>query len=237
MLRKLVFCDDEPAVHRQLMGYLQQLQRECGDEFDTVHFSSGEELLAHLPSDAQLLLLDIQMGGMTGLDAARKLREKNKDLIIILVTNLVDRALEGYEIHAFSFLCKPVMYGDFRRCLLDAFALYDRSRPQTLLLNTDSGARVLELNELIYVEVFHHTTCFVTRDGRLELRTPLSEAEQKTEGKGFFRCHKSYLVNLRHVRKIDAASLTMSNGDLVPLSKHRRREFLSAYSFFAGEQL
>lgn len=237
MLRKLVLCDDEPGIHRQLMGYLEQLASESGDEFETVHFSSGEDLTAHFPANAQLLLLDIQMGGMSGIDAARKLRETHKDLMIILVTNLIDRAIQGYEIHAFSFLCKPVMYGDFRRSLMDAFALYDKARPFKLVLNTDGGTELVPMDELLYVEVFHHMTSFVFCGRRQDVRIPLSEIERKTEGRGFFRCHKSYLVNFRHIRTINANSVTMINGDEIPLSKHRRREFLTEYSFFAGERL
>lgn len=237
MLRKIVLCDDESTVHRQLIGYLRQLESECGDEFETVHFSSGEELLAHLPNDTQLLLLDIQMGGMDGIEAARKIRERRRDLIIILVTNLIDHALQGYEIHAFSFLCKPVMYGDFCRSVLDALSLFDKNRPATILLPTDTGAEIITADDILYVEVFHHTTSFTLRGGRQEFRVSLSDVEQKLSDRDFFRCHKSYLVNFRHIRKINAASLTMSNGDTVPLSKYRRKEFMSAYSFFAGERL
>lgn len=237
MLRKIVLCDDEPSVHRQLIGYLEQLASECGDEFETVHFSSGEDLTTHFPANAQLLLLDIQMDGISGIEAARKLREAHKDLIIILVTNLIDHAIRGYEIHAYSFLCKPVMYGDFRRSMVDAFSLYDKARPVKLILNTDSGTELIPLDELLYVEVFHHMASFVFCDCRQDVRTSLSDIEQKTEGRGFFRCHKSYLINFRHVQKINTGSVTMINGDEVPLSRHRRREFLSEYSLFVGERL
>ena len=237
MLRKIVVCDDESAVHRQLMGYIRQLETETGDEYETVHFSSGEELLEHIPSDAQLLLLDIQMDGLSGIDAARKLRERNRDLLIILVTNLIDHALQGYEIHAFSFICKPVMYGDFRRSLLDAFYIFDKSRPASLAVPDVNSTELIALNELIYAEVYHHETSIVTVSGRREYRIQLGEIEQKTSGRGFFRCHKSYLVNLAHIKRIDRNSLTMSNGDEVPLSKYRRAEFLEAYSFYAGERL
>ena len=237
MLRKLVFCDDEPSVHCQLMGYLEQLAQECGDEFETVHFSSGEDMVAHFPSNAQLLLLDIQMAGISGIEAAHKLRETHRDLIIILVTNLIDRAIQGYEVHAFSFLCKPVMYGDFRRNLLDAFALYDKARPVKLALNTDGGTELIPLDKLLYVEVFHHTTSLVFFDRRQDVRVPLFDLEGKTRGRGFFRCHKSYLVNFLHIQRIDPGSIIMANGDEILLSKHRRKEFLSEYSFFAGERL
>ena len=237
MFQKIVLCDDEQTVHCRLADYLRQMQEETGKTFELTHLFSGEELLTSMPPDADILLLDIQMGSISGIDAARKIREKRPELIIILITNLVDYALEGYEIHAFSFLCKPVSYANFRRCLLEAFKMQGMKQPSSIVISSAGRSTKINLDEILYVEVYHHATTFVSANGKAEFTVPLSEIETMTADKGFFRCHMSYLVNMKHVKKILPSSLIMENSDEVPLSKHRRKDFLSAYSVYAGARL
>lgn len=237
MDRRIVICDDDQQIHSQITEYLRKMESESGEQFCLTHCFSGEELLSEGLRDVDILLLDIQMGELSGLDAARKLRRESRDTIIILITNLIDCALEGYEIHAFSFLCKPVSYNAFLRCMTDAFQRIDASKPASIALNIGGTLTVVSLGELIYVEVYHHSTTFVFHSDRKTWNIPLSQIEKMTVGKGFFRCHMSYLVNLRFIREIRAASLTMANGCEVPMSKYRRRELISAYSRYVGGSL
>lgn len=237
MARRIVICDDDQQIHSQITEYLRRMESESGEKYCLTHCFSGEELLSKGLRDADILLLDIQMGELSGLNAARKLRQESRDTIIILITNLIDCALEGYEIHAFSFLCKPVSYNAFLRCMTDAFQRIDASRPASIALNTGGSLTVVNLGELIYVEVYHHSTTFVFQNDSNTWNIPLSQVEKMTADRGFFRCHMSYLVNLRFIREIRAASLTMANGCEVPMSKYRRKEFISAYSRYVGESL
>lgn len=237
MIRNIVICDDDQLIHSQISEYLKRIESESEEEFCVTHCFSGEELLTKDLKHADILLLDIQMGEISGMDAARRLRQKNRDTIIILITNLIDSALEGYEIHAFSFLCKPVSYPSFLRCMTDAFQRLDASKPASIVMNFGGLRTVISLDELIYVEVYHHAATFVFCDHKKTWNIPLSQIEKKTIDGGFFRCHMSYLVNLGFVREIRNASLIMSNGDEIPVSKYRKKELISAYSRYIGESL
>lgn len=236
MARKIVVCDDEQGMTRQISAYLDQIARETGDEFQVFYFSSGEELVQYLPEDTQVLLLDIQMGEMSGMNAARLLREKGLEkLDILFITSRMDFALEGYEVHAFAFLEKPLQYAALRRNLVELFARRDREKAAPVLtVAVGTALRTLPLSELLYAEVLLHDTSFVTASETIVSKIPLSEVEKKTAGQSFFRCHKSYLINLRHIRRIDYAAVTMDNGDVVPLSKYKRKELLETYAKFLG---
>ena len=230
----ITICDDEKATRDQLQGYLNQFAELTGEEFQTTCLSSGEELLTWLPADTDILLLDIQMGPISGIEAARDLRKRFHDLCVIFVTSQVQYALDGYKVHAFGFLQKPIQFGQFRLQLTDALALLSARQGMTVTLKTGGETHRFNCNEIYYMEARRHTVTVALRSGKQEYSASLSALEEALRGHGFFRCHKSILVNLRCVQKVSQTELTMYNGDIVPLSRHRRQEFLVALSQYAG---
>lgn len=234
---KIAVCDDSPILLRQLAQYFEQLQCEISEPISPCYYASAEELLSHLAPDTDLFLLDIQMSGMNGIDCARLLRQGGMESPIIFITNRLDLALEGYSVHAFAFLPKPVTYEVFSHTLQETFLKLAKDRPKNILLNTGDGILALELSKLIYVEVYQHRCSFVMTDGRADASIQLSAAEPLLLPHGFFRCHRSYLVRYEQVERIGADTLTMKNGDSIPLSKHRRKEFLDCYSHYMGGQV
>ena len=241
MKRRIAVCDDEALSLKQISDCLELMEQESQEELQVFYFSSGEDLLDHLPPDLDVLLLDIGMDGTNGMDVARHLRRCGVDCIIIFITSMTEYALEGYEVHAFSFLAKPVQYVALRRQLNEAFAQLDKNLDQnkgaSMVVNDGTSTEVLQLDDIIYAEVIQHKTKMVMKQGVRTYKIPLSVVEEKTKNAPFFRCHKSYLINLKRIVRIDFSTVTMENVDLVPVSKYRRQEFLLAYSRFVGEVL
>jgi DNA-binding LytR/AlgR family response regulator len=238
MNRRIAVCDDEKNMLRQISSYLDQMQAETGDRFEVFYYTSAEDILSHMDRRADYVLLDISMGGMTGMDCAKALREEGFEGELIFITSMENYALEGYGVHAFAFLTKPLVYTELKKQLTECFAKKDKSRLPVLAVDTQAGTQILKINEILYAEVYQHSTCFALTKGRkAEAAVQLSWAEERLLPYGFFRCHRSYLVNMKHIAKIDAAELTLSDGSTVPLSKHRNKEFLSAYTRFMGVEL
>ncbi|MCD8018951.1 MAG: LytTR family DNA-binding domain-containing protein [Clostridiales bacterium] len=231
MIYRIAVCDNDTAILQQIAAYLEQIQKETGHRLEVFYFSSGEDLLAHMPEDTHILLLDIGMGSVSGMDAARKLRERGWNFYLAFITSMPEFALAGYEVHAFGFICKPIQYAPLLRLMRDIFSLLDK-KPAALVLDVGKGKKVFQPEHLLYAEVFQHETRFVTDQEVFLSRIPLADIEEKLQQYGFFRCHKSYLVNLGRITHIATAEITVDNGDCLPLSKHRRKEFLDTWSTY-----
>lgn len=178
-----------------------------------------------------LVLLDISMGGMTGMDCAKQLRDEGFSGEFIFITSMENYALEGYKVHAFSFLTKPLVYEELSTALTDLSAKLSASAPAVLPVETSSGTKILKINDILYAEVFRRETSFALKNGnKVVSLIQLAAVEEQLSGKGFFRCHRSYLINMKHVENIAPPDITLTGGSVVPISKHRVKEFLSAYA-------
>jgi len=143
--------------------------------------------------------------------------------------------LEGYDVHAFGFLPKPVIFSDLKRLLTEIYEKSLKAKDYVLSLSSEKGTVQLRIQNILYVEVFQHQTSFILDDGVQKFSgISITEAEQQLSSYGFFRCHRSYLINLHHIQKINYSSIIMDNNTEIPLSKHRRTEFLAAYADFCG---
>jgi two-component system response regulator LytT len=236
-MRHIVICDDEEVIRSQLRSYLDRLSELTGEHFRVTCLSSGEELLSKLPPDTDILLLDIQMGPISGMDAARDLYRRCRRLCVIFITSQTQYAVEGYGVHAFGFLCKPVQFALFRRQITDALAALSAQEGTPVVLRSRGELYRLSSSEIYYIEARGHAVILASQSGKQEYAVDLIALERQLEGHGFFLCHRGILVNLRQIRKIAQTELVMNNGDVLPLSRQRRKEFLTAFSQQAGGNL
>lgn len=237
MNRRIVICDDESTEQNQVCTYLRELQAETGDSFETFFFSSGEEFLENIPANLSVVLLDIQMKGISGLEVARTLRKDHPELHIIFITSNVQYALQGYDVHAFAFLRKPLQYASLKRHLKEAFAQLDAKRGAVLTFPTGNGSTAINMNELVYVEVLRHLSTLVCVNRSVALMMPLQEIENRIIRYGFFRCHKSFLINMKYIAQIRTDEIETTTGKKIPLSKYRHHDMLEAYALYMGEKI
>lgn len=144
-------CDDEAGSRALLAGYARTLIQHQGLNFRLQEYASAEALLS-AQDKPEILLLDVQMGGMDGVMAAKTLREQGCGSIIILVTNYIQYAIDGYEFNAFHFLKKPVEYERFCRVVGQAMRLVYRNAHATLAVKCEEGLRQLTVRTISYCE-------------------------------------------------------------------------------------
>lgn len=235
----VVICDDERETVDALHGYVDRFAAEQGEPVTVTEFSTGEELLTRYPRGTDVVLLDIDLGTENGLDAAEKLRRFAPDVCLIFITSLAQFAIRGYGVRAFGFLAKPVSYDVFSRELRAALKYLQRQNKHFLTLRDRESGLQRQINaiDVLYLEVTGHELSVVLPEETVTLRGSLNPLIPELAPLGFLRCHAAFLVNYRAIESIDAAELTVSNGDRVPVSKAKRRAFLAELAECVGETI
>lgn len=212
-------CDDEPCQIEYLQQIVAGWARDSGQDARVRIFPGAEAFLFVFDADKSfdILLLDIQMKGMDGVTLAHRLREADRRIQLVFITGYPDYIAEGYEVSALHYLLKPVSEQKLRAVLERACERLAESA-RTVLLPLHEGFVRLSVDELLYAEVFSHDLRLTTLSQTIQPRISLNELEALL-GEGFFRCHRSFIVNLRHVRKVTRTSVVLDSGAELPLSR------------------
>lgn len=231
---RLAICDDLPEEREALLALLEQapIATVCAQ------FASSEELLeAFRPGGFDLLLMDIYMDGMTGVEAVRKIREMDETIPIAFTTTSTEHTLESYRLSVLKYLEKPVRQKEIND-LLHLVKLQRDSVPR-LTIRQGGETQKIPLSELFYLEQKGHHVMISRKDGSIvQLYGKLSDLLPQLEGQPFFCPHKSYCVNLAFVRGINEEyqCYEMADGKKVPISRTNRAKAKRAWEDFLFAQ-
>ena len=232
---KICVLEDESLPLERMKAYLHQFQIEHSDfEYMLETYSSAFDLLEHYSRDVDLLFLDIRVPDMSGMEAAKRIREIDQNVMILFVTNLTQYAIEGYSVNAFDYILKPLAYNSFSSKLERALRMLSyRSSDITLDLRTRDGGRRVFADSITYIEISNHD--IIVHVGAEQIRQwgTLSKFEAQLREAHFVRCNSSYLVNLKYVQKVRGDQLLVG-GDTLSISRPRRKEFLNALAQYKG---
>ena len=200
MLR-IGILEDEKARSDELMGFLERYKNEHGSfSYSVKVYETGGKLLFDYKQDYDLLFLDIRLPDMLGIDAAREIRKIDPNVMIVFVTSLTQYAIDGYEVNAFDYILKPLMYQPFALKLTRILNILNRASAKKMLtLKTKQLTFRLDTDVILYVEVSGHNLIFHTLEREYRIWGTLSKIEQELEGGSFSRCNACYLVNLKYV--------------------------------------
>ena len=181
-------------------------------------FPSAEAFLFQYAEekDFDILLLDIEMGGMDGLTMARAVRRENEDAQIVFITGYSDYIADGYDVAALHYLIKPVGQEKLFQ-VLDRAAERLKKNEKRLLLETGGETVLVPLGEIRYLEVVRN---YVTVHGRKDVtvKKPLSEFEPELDER-FFRAGRSLILNLTCIRRVGKTEVFLSDGTALPLPR------------------
>lgn len=215
---KVGICDDNRADASYVAGLVREWKDRVDVTAELLTFPSAEALLFAWEEnrDMDILLLDIEMGGMSGLELARRLRLLGAGTQIIFITGYMDYIAEGYDVEALHYLLKPVTAERLEQ-VLDRAVERIRTRERMLVLSLADGVVSLPLYEIRYLEVMrNYTTVHAKED--YTVKKSLNELAGELD-KGFYRIHRSYIVNLRSIRRITREQVTLKDGTALPLSR------------------
>ena len=233
----IIACEDIPTEAAHLKEILEAVARERGLEISVRFYTRGEQLLLDFSrGEADLAFIDVVMGdGMSGVDTARVLRERDDAIPIVFVTSSAEYALDGYSVQATHYLLKPATFADVANVFDRCGRQFAQTHRTLELVSRRSTERVLA-KDVIYAEVLGNRTTVKLREEDLTAYQPLSKIVE-LGGDSFLRCHRSFLVNMDHVAKVKGHEFVMDNGDLVPIRTNGSREVIDRYQDYLAEGL
>ena len=233
----IVLCEDD-ILHRELLArYLEQIFKDLGLEYKLTEFSSGEDLLSNYPDKLDILFLDIQMDKLTGMDTARKIREFDNSIEIVFTTAILDYIHEGYEVRAYRYLLKPLEYEcilkNTKACIND---LIDKK--STIAIKDRLQTAIIHISDILYIEVLRKEITIYTKEDKYLFKTSMKSIEDTLVKKNFFRCHKSYLINLKKVNLLrEKENLVIIDCFEIPVSRYKLKALKIKLAHILGDLL
>lgn len=225
---KFAICDDEPLMAGEVSGYLSRYMEEKSiASYSVSTFSDGRSLLEG-SCDFDLIFLDIRMEPPDGMEIARTLRRQGNRSLLVFITVLKECVFDAFEVEAYDYLVKPLDDVHFRRTMDRAVRLLSQRTAKSIVIQRGSSCEVVLLSDIVYCEVQGRKIYLHQKDGRtIDYYHKLNDFEQHVDGR-FFKCHRSYLVNLDYVRGCSGGQVLLPQGDAIPVSRLRERDLAQA---------
>lgn len=211
-------CDDELTQQSNLKQLVQRWATANKYTVNIQCFPSAESFLFQYSEDKSydILLLDIEMGAMNGIELAKTIRQSNKQIQIVFVTGYMEYISDGYDVEALHYLLKPVTESKFFD-VLNRAAIRLKRNEQVLLLDLSNEHIRIPLYEIRYLEAQrNYATIYADKD--YTIKTTLSELEKKLDN-NFFRTGRSYIINLNYIRRILKTEIHLSDDTILPLPR------------------
>lgn len=228
---RIAICDDDWHMQQTLRLFIDETYQDLDMLVDG--FGSGEALLAAIQKQShayELIFLDIEMHGLDGLETARRVRALRPDCYIVFITSHDEFALNGYEVAAFRYLLKPIQ----PEKLTETISAVRAELADQCMLHVEDGTveAMVRAKEVYYIEAQDKRVRVVLRETVLSDRHGIDEMATRLKDEDFYRIHRSYLINMRYVARMDGASVQFVNGDTVPISRLRKKAFKNAFQAY-----
>lgn len=223
---EIAICDDETIIQEQIKAWIMQEQQGSSPKL----YGSGDSLLA-ARTQFDIIFLDIQMDGTNGIETAKILRERNEEAILIFITGIREYVFEAFDVAAFHYLLKPIeeqkFQQVFRRATEELEKRGNRQR-DLLIIHTKRRKFTIGKDSIYYIESRGKKVAIHTKGEPIEAYASMQGLAGQL-GAGFYRCHRSYLVNMAHVAEYSHESIVLDNGAYVYLAKEKYGEFVKTY--------
>lgn len=229
---KIAICDDD----QKMLDHLRDLLIQEPYELKVDEFLSGSELEAKA-NMYDLIFLDIDMPGKNGIAVGQQIRSLNKQCSIVYVTNFGDYRSLAFGVHAFDYVEKPIDKQRLHR-LMDEFISYQKTQAEVVpyVFETRQGILRIQETDILYFEFLDRNVIMHTKHQTVSINGSLHALGERLS-KLFVMPHKSFYVNLAHVRLIKGYSIFLTNGEELPLSQKKSREFRISLNDFLNSCL
>lgn len=230
---RIAVCEDEQILLEQLACDIKDILDKHSILYSLETYTNGNALLARGAFD--ILFLDIAMKPLNGLELAEKLRARGDESRLVFITAYQQYAIDAYDVQAYHYLLKPVDISKLEAVLMRLCSLLKGEYEHAVTIRQGTAVRRVPYEQILYLEVMNRKI-YLHKDGEsLPFYGKLNEIEP-TLPDAFFRCHRSYIVNLDHVRHYKKDEIWLDNEEVVPLSRRRYQAFGLAFMYYLKER-
>ena len=228
---KIAVCDDEKQFIEEVCPLLETRAKQHDIQLSLFCFTNGDDLIdAHKSKCMDLIFLDIIMPLLNGIETAKELRRIDTSVPIIFLTSAKEFAVDSYDVKAFWYLLKPLDNKKLQNVLEDFIKAFPLTE-QFITVQTSDGFCKIFITNVCYLEAQNKHVLVYLTDGRaIQIKERFLKCHEIfSADKGFFLCHRSYIVNLNYVEQFSKTSLITSGHVTIPISRNRYTAFKEAY--------
>lgn len=229
----IAIVEDEAEFSNQLQEYIKQYQKENDVPIKVSVFSDGAEILENYEPLYDIILLDIEMPKVNGMDAAAQIRQMDAGVVLMFITNMAAYAIHGYEVGALDFVMKPINYYTFSMKFTRAIKRVRQKEERQILLSLPDGVKKIGIQQIHYVEVQNRMLHYYTTEGEFVMRGTMASVEEMLTPYPFVKCNHWYMVNLMHVTEVRKNTAVVAGHEL-EISRRNRTAFLKALTDYVG---
>ena len=238
-LIKIAICDDEPLVTKDLSNLIINYASEHNLQIEFHTYSNGEQFLADIKKqDKQfdIVFLDIKMKKIDGIETAKIIRKTNEIMIIIFVSSLEEYVFDAFDVEAKGFIVKPIEKLKIYEILNKSLLKLEQNNKYSLALYFNGELQKIPFHQIYYCEVANPSV-FVYERAKINRYQGKIDDLEKELNKDFFRCHRSYIVNLNFVDGYKDNMIYMPSGEKIPVSSRRQKEFIKTLLYFQRKEV
>jgi DNA-binding LytR/AlgR family response regulator len=240
-LYRVAICDDEEKQRELFKSILITMSIKTNIDFEIELFGSGEQLVSDYErheTPFHILILDIEMGGMNGIQTARKIRGLNNlDEQIIFLTSYPEYMVESFDVMTFQYLIKPIAPSILEEKMIKICQYFQALDKKFMVIKSTYEEIVLKYDDLISIEAAKSLTIksklhFTTTNQTYESKGIISDYALALKDCNFLQIHRSIIINLLHVKKFASGVVLMSNGMELPIGRSKIKEVKDVYTKF-----
>lgn len=220
----IAVCDDEAMECCNIAGKIKKLLNEMKTPCMIRQFYSGRDLI-QASDKFDIIFLDIIMRDLDGMKIAHYFRKKAFNKIIIFISSSREYVFEAYDVEAFQYLLKPIDEKKLKKVLQKAVMKTEKHLEEYIIVNKERQKKKLFLDDIFYFEIKGRMIDVHGTGGVFTYYDQIGILESNLQEKGFFRCHKSYLINLRYVDVYNRQEVILENGERIVIAKRRYEAF------------
>ncbi len=231
---RIAIVEDEKNSSDLLVNYLEKYSNDKNIRFDVKTFFTRNQILNNYNNNFDVIFMDIELPDGNGLETIRKIREVDKNVIVVFVTNMAQYAVKGYEVRAFDFIVKPVTSYNFYIKLDNILNLFEQKKDDEIWISNKDGKMKLNISSIYYIEVIQHMCIYHTKEGNFKATGSLNNIEKTLSKYNFSLCNRCYLVNLRYVTSVKKGFVLINNEELI-ISRAKQASFMKDLNDFLAE--